>query len=185
MKKVFFILLLLIVSILGNSQNTITISSITITGNKITKEDIILREIAFSKNSSFATTDLEQKIKESKRNIVNLKLFNFVKIGHVLEENQAKIFILTHKAAYEHLTQIKLTKTILSEALAKNFTNIIQSNGLISFPFPDKSLIKQKNNAEEVFLTAFEVWNRTLNPNLKSKKSNAESAVKIRSSIYE
>ena len=75
------------------SQKHITISSITINGNKITKEDIVLREIVVNKNSTFSATDLEQKIKESKENLINLKLFNFVKISYKLIGDKAEITI--------------------------------------------------------------------------------------------
>jgi outer membrane protein assembly factor BamA len=93
MKRIFVTLLLFSASFSAYSQNIITISDITITGNKITKEDIILREIAFSQNSSFSASNLEQKIKESRINLINLKLFNFVEISHVLKGNQAVIII--------------------------------------------------------------------------------------------
>ena len=75
------------------SQNHITITSIAITGNNITKEDIILREVVFSKNSSFSAADLEQKIKESKENLINLKLFNFVEISYTLTGDKAQLTI--------------------------------------------------------------------------------------------
>ena len=93
MQKVFLTLLLVLSSFLGYSQNTINISNITITGNKITKEDIILRELLFSKNNSFSTSDLEHKIKERRINLINLKLFNFVEISYILKEDQAEIII--------------------------------------------------------------------------------------------
>ena len=74
MKSIFAPLLVIFTSFLGYSQNTITISSITITGNKITKEDIVLREIVFSENSSFSISDLKQKIKaECKRNATHFR----------------------------------------------------------------------------------------------------------------
>ena len=93
MQRAFLILLLFFVSFLGYSQDTITISNITITGNKITQAEIILRELAFSENSSFSATDLEQKIKESEQNLINLKLFNFVEINHTLKDSQVEITI--------------------------------------------------------------------------------------------
>ena len=93
MKRVLLIVLLIIASIKVYSQEKITISKITIIGNKITKKNIILREIVFSKNDSFAVTKLDQKIKESRRNLINLKLFNFVEITHLLQKNQAEIII--------------------------------------------------------------------------------------------
>ena len=81
MKKLFLILLLVVFSLLGYSQNIITISNITINGNKVTKKEVILRELLFKKDSSLTITDLEKKIKQSKENLVNLKLFNFSEIN--------------------------------------------------------------------------------------------------------
>ena len=75
------------------SQNSITISSITINGNKVTKNDIILREVVIAINSSYPAADLEQKIKESKENLINLKLFNFVEISYTLTGDKAQLTI--------------------------------------------------------------------------------------------
>ena len=98
MIKIFTTLLVVFTTFIAYSQDTITIASITITGNVITKEDIILREIVFSKNSSFSADKLESKIKESRQNLTNLKLFNFVEIDYIIKNNQAKITInLTEK----------------------------------------------------------------------------------------
>jgi outer membrane protein assembly factor BamA len=59
----------------------------------MTEKDIILREISFSKNSSFSLADLKIKIKESKQNLVNLKLFNFVEVKHIINSNGVEIVI--------------------------------------------------------------------------------------------
>ncbi|MAO33142.1 MAG: hypothetical protein CMD03_00080 [Flavobacteriales bacterium] len=75
------------------SQDKITVSKITIIGNKITNSNIILREIVLSKDSSYDASTLEQKINESKINLVNLKLFNFVDVSHLINENQVEIII--------------------------------------------------------------------------------------------
>jgi outer membrane protein assembly factor BamA len=75
------------------SQNEITISKIIITGNKITQEDIIIRELAFNENNSFSVDELKEKIKESKQNLVNLQLFNFVEINYSLEGDKVNITI--------------------------------------------------------------------------------------------
>mgnify|MGYP006124334187 CR=1 FL=1 len=93
MKKYLVLVLMLFCYCFVFSQKHITISSITINGNKITKEDIVLREIVVNKNSTFSATDLEQKIKESKENLINLKLFNFVKISYKLIGDKAEITI--------------------------------------------------------------------------------------------
>ena len=78
---------------LSYSQNRINISEISIIGNKITKDDIIVRELAFSKNTSLYYNELIQKIKESKQNLVNLSLFNFVEISEEIQAENAKIII--------------------------------------------------------------------------------------------
>ena len=93
MQKALLILLLIFTSYLGYSLDEITVSNITITGNKITKSEIILREITFSEGSSFTVTTLDQIIKESKQNLINLKLFNFVEINHVRKDNQVEMLI--------------------------------------------------------------------------------------------
>ena len=62
------------------SQNNIIINNINITGNSITKEEIILREIEFNNGDSLYIDDLNKKIQESKKNLINLGLFNFVDV---------------------------------------------------------------------------------------------------------
>ena len=93
MKKKYLIALLFFNSFLGYSQNTVTISNIIITGNNVTEETIILRELAFNKNKSLSEIELIKKIKESTENLINLKLFNFVDITYSLEGNNAEITI--------------------------------------------------------------------------------------------
>ena len=93
MKRIFLIFLFVIASCLVYSQDKITVSKITIIGNKITNSNIILREIVLSKDSSYDASTLEQKINESKINLVNLKLFNFVDVSHLINENQVEIII--------------------------------------------------------------------------------------------
>ncbi|MBT3611473.1 MAG: hypothetical protein HN522_00840 [Flavobacteriales bacterium] len=63
------------------AQAQVTVSTIVLSGNAKTQSDIIIRELSFEKNMSYATDDLEKKIEESKENLVNLKLFNFVTIN--------------------------------------------------------------------------------------------------------
>ena len=62
MKRIFLIFPLIIASFLAYSQQEITISKITIIGNKITNGNIILREIVLSKDSSIDASLLEEKI---------------------------------------------------------------------------------------------------------------------------
>ena len=93
MKRIFATILFSIATIWGYSQDMINISNITIIGNEITKEDIILREIVFTKNNLLSLKDLEKNIKESTQNLINLKLFNFVDIKYNIEGKQAEVII--------------------------------------------------------------------------------------------
>ena len=93
MERPIFILLLILPLFLAANQNIITISNIKITGNKVTKEDVILRELEFSKNSSFSSVNLKQKIEDSKQNLVNLKLFNFIEIKPIVKGDDIEITI--------------------------------------------------------------------------------------------
>lgn len=54
------------------------ISSITITGNKKTKDVIILREITFAEGDTIPTETLVQEFDRSKTNLLKLSLFNYV-----------------------------------------------------------------------------------------------------------
>lgn len=93
MKQKICFLIVYLITFLTYSQDIITVSEITINGNKVTQENIILREIVFKENNSFSITELESKIKESKNNLINLKLFNFAEIDYVLIGRKAKVTI--------------------------------------------------------------------------------------------
>jgi len=93
MNKTTLILLLSMCSLITYSQDTLTISNITITGNKVTKNDIIMREMSFFKTNHLTKYELEQKIKESKQNLVNLRLFNFITIHYLIKNKEVKITI--------------------------------------------------------------------------------------------
>lgn len=59
----------------------ICISSISIKGNKQTRDDVILREVAFSVGDTLTVEELEMAIIESRQNLVNTSLFNYVTIS--------------------------------------------------------------------------------------------------------
>ena len=94
MQNTIAILLILIITLPAFSQNEIRISDITISGNDVTKDHVILREINLKKDSIFLLEDFKQKLKESEQNLNNLKLFNFVKIDYETSGNEAQINIL-------------------------------------------------------------------------------------------
>ena len=69
------------------------ISKIIITGNKITKESIILRELSFKKGDLIDISKLEKIEDESKVNLTNLNLFNFITISNTVKEKKIIISI--------------------------------------------------------------------------------------------
>jgi len=89
MKKIIFIFLFLI----QLAQAQITVSTIVLSGNTKTQNDIIIRELSFETNTSYAFDDLDKRIEESKENLVNLKLFNFVNINKTENKDSAEIKI--------------------------------------------------------------------------------------------
>lgn len=58
----------------------VIITNISISGNKITKQHIILRELLFENSDTIPVNKLEELIKKSEQNLKNTSLFNEVKI---------------------------------------------------------------------------------------------------------
>ncbi len=59
-------------------EDHLYISDIIIEGNRVTKQNILLRELAFSKGDTIAKMELIPAIERSRENLLNLSLFNFV-----------------------------------------------------------------------------------------------------------
>jgi outer membrane protein assembly factor BamA len=61
-----------------NNQDYLRIVSINLTGNKITRDQIIFREIVFYIGDSLSVERLDTLITRSRQNLLNTSLFNFV-----------------------------------------------------------------------------------------------------------
>ena len=68
------------------------IKEIIITGNKKTKNEIILRELSFNTKQNIDLKNLEKEITKSTNNLTNLNLFNFIEISYNINE-QKDLFI--------------------------------------------------------------------------------------------
>ena len=64
----------------NNNDKKVIITEINISGNKKTKAETILRELSFAKGDSIFFSELKIKINESKKNLLNKPLFNYVEI---------------------------------------------------------------------------------------------------------
>ncbi|MFC1731911.1 POTRA domain-containing protein [candidate division KSB1 bacterium] len=76
--------------------DSIFIDKIVVSGNKRTKEKIIIREITFERNQYYKADQLKDLIEESRENLINTSLFNFVIINihkHPKQPDQINISI--------------------------------------------------------------------------------------------
>lgn len=60
------------------ANEPVIVGNILITGNKVTRESIILRELEFSQGDTLPAEQLEALIGQSRKNLLNLPLFHFV-----------------------------------------------------------------------------------------------------------
>ena len=93
MKNIFVLSIFILMSFLLHAQKNIIVSSLKIKGNHITKDEIIFRELLFYNNSTMSEGELKNKIVQSKKNLTNLKLFNFIKIDYILDGSNVEILI--------------------------------------------------------------------------------------------
>ncbi|MFI5150320.1 MAG: POTRA domain-containing protein [Bacteroidia bacterium] len=78
------------------------VDSIVITGNKITKASIILRELDFKSGDTLSESDWGEKAEQGRKNLLNTSLFNFVEITSSFNPSE----ILTNRnspVAYQRL----------------------------------------------------------------------------------
>ncbi|MBN2173225.1 MAG: hypothetical protein JW731_03785 [Bacteroidales bacterium] len=66
----------------------VIIRNITFTGNKITKERIIRREILFKENDTIPVSEIGYYLQQSRKNLINTSLFNFVTYDSIPAEGQ-------------------------------------------------------------------------------------------------
>ena len=88
MRKYLLIISLTALAFVVKSQEKLPVSSIEIEGNKVTKKEIIIRELSFQKGDSLSINELIIKIKQSEKNLKNMKLFNFSQINFVIQDNK-------------------------------------------------------------------------------------------------
>ncbi len=78
----------------------IPVEKITILGNRVTKEEIILRELTFSEGELFSGEMLQEEMKKSRENLLNTSLFNFVNISREFTSQGSTIFIVVTERWY-------------------------------------------------------------------------------------
>jgi outer membrane protein assembly factor BamA len=104
-KRGVFILLFILPSLFCRAQlveeielDTLSKKVITdfiIEGNKQTKERIIMREVTLEKGDTLYWSNLRAGMEQSRNNIMNLRLFNFVEVEPIQVDNQSVIVLIT------------------------------------------------------------------------------------------
>ncbi len=74
-------------------NQVVEIGKISITGNKITRLNIILREVEFQPGDHLTIHQLDEKIKSSRQNLINRSLFNFVTFSKSFNNGKVDIGI--------------------------------------------------------------------------------------------
>ncbi|MCC7302305.1 MAG: BamA/TamA family outer membrane protein [Bacteroidia bacterium] len=76
-------------------KKEIVIHAIRITGNKVTRKNIILREVTIGPGDSLCHFELEQRMRTIRLNLLNTSLFHFVTVRHVKDEMERNIIEVT------------------------------------------------------------------------------------------
>ncbi len=87
------IVLLVLLSISSVNAQVIEIGTVSITGNKRTKDFVILREMVLSENQKVSQDSLSYLLEMSNNRVMNLNLFNSVKLDTSYLDNKLQIQI--------------------------------------------------------------------------------------------
>lgn len=99
-KPLYIILLLFLPSLLFSQTESVTIQSITLIGNKKTKDRIVYRELDFQIGDEISLKELPSRLKENERLVLNTGMFSKVDIAAGQRNNQADIQITVQENWY-------------------------------------------------------------------------------------
>ncbi len=77
-----------------SDTSSMRIASITLIGNKLTKDHIIYRELTFRIGDSIPMKDLEAVFRRSEENLLNTSLFNSARITRLQNGNEIDVYII-------------------------------------------------------------------------------------------
>ena len=164
MKKILFFSIFLT----QLAQAQITVSNIILSGNTKTQNEIIIRELSFEINEIYTDFDLNKRIKKSKENLVNLKLFNFVTINKIDNKDSIEIIIEVIEKWYIWPYPVleiseRNFNTWWKEFKANNYSDFSRLNYGVSFNWKnfrgrnELLKIKIRKGFKEHYLLAYEV----------------------------
>ena len=81
-----------------NDSTLFQIGNITIAGNRVTKEKVILRELLFCSGDYVKKSDIDSLFNATEESLLNTSLFNFVTIKSIVAlDNSIEIFIILER----------------------------------------------------------------------------------------
>ncbi len=84
-----------------NDSTLFQIGNITIAGNRVTKEKVILRELLFCSGDYVKKSDIDSLFNATEESLLNTSLFNFVTIKSIVAlDNSIEIFIILEERWY-------------------------------------------------------------------------------------
>jgi len=81
-------------------STTITIASITLIGNKLTKDHIIFRELTFKVSDSIEIKELDAIFQRSEENLMNTSLFHSARITKLQDAGNLNVYIIFNERWY-------------------------------------------------------------------------------------
>ncbi len=77
---------------LSEAKDTLVVSKVSISGNRKTKDKIIRNELLFNEGDSVTKIDIYDRLIQSRNNLNNTSLFNFVYVNYWVE-NSSQLFV--------------------------------------------------------------------------------------------
>ncbi len=103
---------------IATDDTIIVIHSIAVAGNRTTREKIIIRELTFATGDTLTKTELTERMKRSRQNLLNLSVFNFVTIESMDGPDGTAVLILVEERWY-------LWPSLILEQADRNLSNLL------------------------------------------------------------
>jgi len=91
--KLFYTIFFLCISFIGSTAQHVIINNIIISGNKVSRESVVLRELTFKEGDTLSIEQLEIKMEASRTNLLNTSLFNYVFVNDSTKGNLSNIYV--------------------------------------------------------------------------------------------
>jgi len=120
-------------------STTITIASITLIGNKLTKDHIIFRELTFKVSDSIEIKELDAIFQRSEENLMNTSLFHSARITRLQDGGNLNVYIIFNERWY-------IFPFPILEIAERNFSVIEVGESL--FPQAKRNVAAARTNIE-------------------------------------